>query len=109
MAEDKGTYTSYKSDRCQVPFSREQMSITTAVIKSRNGNIKVIDRMDDQEDSLPKRCVVGYCGEGFNKLDENIMVTHFCSNLQTNTWRSKPYKGNGVGRTATSIWNGGTL
>uniref|UniRef100_M1C282 Uncharacterized protein n=1 Tax=Solanum tuberosum TaxID=4113 RepID=M1C282_SOLTU len=39
----------------------------------------------------------------------NSMATHFCSNFQTNTWRSKPYKGNGVGRTATSIWNGGTL
>ncbi|KAG5599380.1 hypothetical protein H5410_030750 [Solanum commersonii] len=31
--------------------------------KSRNGNIKVTDRMDDQEDSLLKRCVIGSCGE----------------------------------------------
>uniref|UniRef100_A0A0V0IPS8 Putative ovule protein n=1 Tax=Solanum chacoense TaxID=4108 RepID=A0A0V0IPS8_SOLCH len=37
------------------------------------------------------------------------MGTHFCLNFQTNTWRSKPYKGNGDGRIAASIWNGGTL
>ncbi|KAG5614257.1 hypothetical protein H5410_014081 [Solanum commersonii] len=36
-------------------------------IKSRNDNIKVTDRMDNQEDSLLKRCVVGYCGEGFKE------------------------------------------
>ncbi|KAG5570812.1 hypothetical protein H5410_060578 [Solanum commersonii] len=41
----------------------QSQSLRTAEIKSRNGNIKVTDRMDDQADSLLKRCVVGSCGE----------------------------------------------
>ncbi|WMV09785.1 hypothetical protein MTR67_003170 [Solanum verrucosum] len=38
-------------------------TLCTVEIKSRIGNIKVTDRINDQEDSLLKRCVVGYCRE----------------------------------------------
>ncbi|KAG5578571.1 hypothetical protein H5410_058705 [Solanum commersonii] len=89
----------------------DSQSIRTAEIKSRNGNIKVTDRMDDQEDSLLKRCVVGYCGEelkekptlsdirrwsstnrkkAFGVNIYNLLATYFCLSFQTDAWRNKP-------------------
>ncbi|KAH0713250.1 hypothetical protein KY289_009209 [Solanum tuberosum] len=89
----------------------DSQSIRTAEIKSRNGNIKVTDRMDDQEDSLLKRCAVGYCGEelkekptlsdirrwsstnrkkAFGVNIYNLLATHFCLSFQTDAWRNKP-------------------
>lgn len=66
--------------------------------------------MDNWEDSLLKRCIVGYCREeikenlDFLSLEDgpqqtgrkllklasmNSMVTYFCLNSQTETWQSK--------------------
>lgn len=67
MVEEKDTLFRYRFAAVLLENKWQSQNLRATEIMSRNGNIKVTDRMDDQEDNLLRRCGVGYCREEFQK------------------------------------------